>query len=68
MTFGEIIAVNCENHIKLTNTLCGREAGLMIIKAGGRPAGVNESTGTTKRRKMLTLIIMIIIRIHTQTD
>jgi hypothetical protein len=35
MLFEEIIAVYPENHKKLTNTLCGRNAELLIVKASG---------------------------------
>jgi hypothetical protein len=33
--FKEIIAVNSENNIKPTNALCGQNAKLLIVKAGG---------------------------------
>jgi hypothetical protein len=33
--FKEIIAVYCENHTKHTNTLCGQNARLLIVEAGG---------------------------------
>jgi hypothetical protein len=35
MLLMEIIAVYSENHTKLTNTVCGQNAELLIIKAGG---------------------------------
>jgi hypothetical protein len=34
--FKEIIAVYFENHTKLRNTVCGQNAGLLIIKADSR--------------------------------
>jgi lipoate-protein ligase B len=33
--FREIIAVYSENHMKLINTLCGKHAELLDVKAGG---------------------------------
>jgi hypothetical protein len=35
MLFKEIIAVYSENHMKLINTLCGQNADLLNVKAGG---------------------------------
>jgi hypothetical protein len=35
MLFKEITAVYSENHMKHINTLCGQNAELLIIKAGG---------------------------------
>jgi hypothetical protein len=35
MLFKEIIAVYSENHKKPVNTLCGKNVGFLIIKAGG---------------------------------
>jgi hypothetical protein len=35
MVFCEIISAYSENHMKLTITLCGREAELLIVKACG---------------------------------
>jgi hypothetical protein len=35
MLFWEIIAFYYENHMKPINTLCGKNADLLIIKAGG---------------------------------
>jgi hypothetical protein len=35
MVFEEIIAVYCEKRTKPMNTLCGQNAELMIVKAGG---------------------------------
>jgi hypothetical protein len=35
MLFNKIIAVFSENHIKPTNTLCGQNAELLIVKTGG---------------------------------
>jgi hypothetical protein len=35
MLLREIIAVHTENHTKPINTLCGQNAELLIVKAGG---------------------------------
>jgi hypothetical protein len=35
MLFGETAAVYCENHMEHINTLCGQNADLLNIKAGG---------------------------------
>jgi hypothetical protein len=35
MQFEEIITVDSENHTKLLSTLCGQNAELLIVKAGG---------------------------------
>jgi hypothetical protein len=35
MLFREIIAVYCENHTEHTDTLCGQNAGLLDVNAGG---------------------------------
>jgi hypothetical protein len=35
MLFGEIIAVNSENHKKPINTLCGQNSELLIVKGDG---------------------------------
>jgi hypothetical protein len=35
MLFKEIVSVYTENYIKPTNTLCGQNAKLLIVKAGG---------------------------------
>jgi hypothetical protein len=35
MLFKEIIAVYSENHMKPINTLCGKNAELLIVKEGG---------------------------------
>jgi hypothetical protein len=35
MLFREIIAVYSENHTKPIDTLCGNNAELLIVKAGG---------------------------------
>jgi hypothetical protein len=35
MLFREIIAVYSENHMKPINTLCGKNAELLTVKAGG---------------------------------
>jgi hypothetical protein len=35
MMFREIIAVYSENHMKLINPICGQNAELLIVKAGG---------------------------------
>jgi hypothetical protein len=35
MLFEEIIVVYSENHMKPINTLCGQNAELLIVKAGG---------------------------------
>jgi hypothetical protein len=40
MLFMETIAVYCENHMKHTNTLCGKNAGLFYVTAGGTYVGV----------------------------
>jgi hypothetical protein len=36
MLFREITAVYSENHMKPINSLCGHNAELLIVKAGGR--------------------------------
>jgi hypothetical protein len=33
--FKEIIAVYCENHMKLLNALCGQNADSLMVSAGG---------------------------------
>jgi hypothetical protein len=35
MLFGETVAVYCENHTEHTDTLCGQNAVLLYVKAGG---------------------------------
>jgi hypothetical protein len=35
MLFVEIVAVDCENHTKHTNTLSGQNAGFKYVKIGG---------------------------------
>jgi hypothetical protein len=35
MLFREIIAVYCENHVGHINTLCGQNAEIFNVKAGG---------------------------------
>jgi hypothetical protein len=35
MLFRETVAVYCENHTEHTNTLCGQNAELLIVIAGG---------------------------------
>jgi hypothetical protein len=35
MLFGEAGAVYCENHMEHTNTVCGQNAELLIVKVGG---------------------------------
>jgi hypothetical protein len=35
MLFKEILAVYTRNHMKPTNTLCGQNEELLIVKAGG---------------------------------
>jgi hypothetical protein len=35
MTFRETVAVYCENHMEHINALCGQNAELLDIKAGG---------------------------------
>jgi hypothetical protein len=47
MMFREIIAVYCENHTEHTNTLCGRNAEFLSVRAG--PVAV------VKRTKSLAL-------------
>jgi hypothetical protein len=37
MLFREIIAVYSENHTEPIHTLCGQNAEIPIVKAGGRP-------------------------------
>jgi hypothetical protein len=48
--FKEIIAVYCKNHTKATNTVCGQNAGLLNVKAGGISASsvIMESTDIEK--------------------
>jgi hypothetical protein len=36
MPFKKIISVNCENHIKYTNILCGQNVGFVNITAVAR--------------------------------
>jgi hypothetical protein len=35
MLFGETVAVYCENHTELTDTLCGQNAEFWCVKADG---------------------------------
>jgi hypothetical protein len=35
MLFGETVAVYCENHTELTDTLCGQNADFTCLQAGG---------------------------------
>jgi hypothetical protein len=35
MLFREMMAVHSQNHMKLINTLCGRNAELLLVKEGG---------------------------------
>jgi hypothetical protein len=35
MLFGETVAVYCENHTEHIDTLCGQNAELLCVKAGG---------------------------------
>jgi hypothetical protein len=35
MLFGETVAVYCDNHTEHTHTLCGQNAELWYVKAGG---------------------------------
>jgi hypothetical protein len=32
MLFGETVAVYCENHTKLSNTLCGQNVQFIVLK------------------------------------
>jgi hypothetical protein len=47
MLFKELIAVYSENHTKLINTLCGQNAELLTVKAGG-----TQVTVTTELQKV----------------
>jgi hypothetical protein len=35
MLFGETVAVDCENRMEHTNTLCGQNAEVLCMKLGG---------------------------------
>jgi hypothetical protein len=35
MLFGETVAVHCENHMEHINSLCGQNAEIWYVKAGG---------------------------------
>jgi hypothetical protein len=53
MLFRERIAVDCKNHMKDTNTVCGQNAEFWYVKAGGtcRTTGLLKYTYLTRKHK-----------------
>jgi hypothetical protein len=60
----ETVAVYCENHTEHINTLCGQNAGILYIKAGGT-LGLKElmdyTPGGTKRKVQMSMMMMMMI-------
>jgi hypothetical protein len=46
ISFKEIIAVYSENHMKIINTLCGQDAELLVVKAGGIYRAIQKEGNT----------------------